>query len=216
MTVSTPDPNEFDRIVSGLNPHQAAPQYAEFYDPHPYGPPAPAAAPMYPQAKPGLTTRGKVGIGVVTAVLAGGALLGYQSHTASVAASQAQAKEMDLRAQLLRIEELKEMNRANETSRKSESAEEKTRQVSVDSCINKDKGMVGKGFGSPSYREVIDNCLTQYGTSKDTKFETAGSASQVTAQAGGGEINSGWLVAGGAFVLFVVWAAKRGTRPNNA
>ncbi|MFD7980209.1 hypothetical protein [Streptomyces sp. NPDC059071] len=211
--MNTPDDAEFARMMqhNGFGQEPAP----SFYDPHPYGPPQPAPA-AYPQVKPGLTPRGKVALSLGAAVLAGGALIGYQSHTASVAANEAKAKEMELQAQLLRIEELKELNRAQETARKSESAEEKTRQVAVDSCVNKDKGMVGKGFGSPSYREVIDNCLTQYAASKDTKFQTAAASSPTASQASGGEINGGFLLGGGVLVAFVVYAAKRGTRPNNA
>ncbi|MFB7867339.1 hypothetical protein [Streptomyces sp. NPDC056069] len=214
--MNTPDDAEFTRMMQrqGFGEEPAP----GFYDPHPYGPP-PAAAPAYPQAKPGLTTRGKVALGVGAAVIAGGALIGYQSHTESVAASEAKAKELDVQAQLLRIEELKEMNRANEAARKSQNADEKTRQVSVDSCINKDKQLVGKGFGSPSYRDVIDNCLTQYGT-KDTKFETAASASQLGPQAsasGGDNGINGFLVLGiGAVAIIAGGAARRATRPNNA
>ncbi|MFJ9810686.1 hypothetical protein ACIRTB_20905 [Streptomyces sp. NPDC101158] len=212
----TPEDAEFDRMMrhQGFGEEPAP----GFHDPHPYGPP-PAAAPAFPQAKPGLTARGKVALGVGAAVLAGGALIGYQSHTESVAAAEAKAKELDVQAQLLRIEELKEMNRANEAARKSQNADEKTRQVSVDSCINKDKQLVGKGFGSPSYRDVIDNCLTRYGTKGDTKFETAASASQVTPQASTSGANSGlngFLVLGiGALALLAGGAARR-TAKNNS
>uniref|UniRef100_UPI003F49627C hypothetical protein n=1 Tax=Streptomyces sp. CA-141956 TaxID=3240051 RepID=UPI003F49627C len=213
--MNTPDDAEFTRMMQrqGFGEEPAP----GFYDPHPYGPP-PTAAPAYPEAKPGLTARGKVALGVGAAVIAGGALIGYQSHTATVAANQAKAKELDVQAQLLRIEELKEMNRANEAARKSRNADEKTRQVSVDSCINKDKALIGKGFGSPSYRDVIDNCLTQYGTKGDTKFETAASASQLTPQASAngdeGGI-SGVLVLGiGALAVIAGGAARRSAKNN--
>ncbi|MFC7794614.1 hypothetical protein [Streptomyces cinereoruber] len=218
--MSTPDP-EFDRIVQhGYDPHAA-------YDPTPYGPPAPTPtthAGVNPQVKPGMTKRGKVALTVATGVLAGGAFLAYQSHTASVAADQAHAKELELQAQLLRIEELKEINRANETAKNSRKAEEKTRQVSVDSCIDQDKDLVGKGMGSPSYRDVIDNCLTRYGAPNTTtgtaRFDAAAASNPLTnttANGAGEDGLNGFVVLGfGALAALAVGAAKRGTRPTSA
>lgn len=224
------DNDEFDRITQDLqysgfgetpqpshwNGHHT-PTAPAGYDPNPYGPPNTA----FPQVKPGLTKRGKVVLGTVAAVLAGGAFISYQSHTATVAENQAHAKEMELQAQLLRIEELKELNRANEKKQNSLTTEEKTRQASVDSCVKTDKEMVGKGFGSPSYREVIDNCLTRYGEKNTTRFDTAASSTPLTTTsatgttAGAGEEGlNGFLVLGiGAFAVLAFGAAKRGTRP---
>ncbi|WP_143202960.1 hypothetical protein [Streptomyces sp. CB02261] len=227
--MSTPSPDEFERMMNDqfnapghhYGPGPAA-TTAGMYDPNPYGPPAPAMPPIaaYAQAKPGLTKRGKVALSVGATVLAGGALIGYQSHTATVAENQARAKEMEVQAQLLRIEELKEINRANEINRNSMKTEEKTRQVSVDSCIDQDKKLVGKGMGSPSYREVIDNCLTRYSAQKDTtRFDAAASTTPVTNTSGGtnGDGLNGFLVLGiGAVAVLAFGAAKRGTRPADA
>ncbi|MFI0929702.1 hypothetical protein ACH4TP_38125 [Streptomyces sp. NPDC021012] len=213
----TPEPSHWD----GYN----TPTTPAGYDPNPYGPPTNHPTGAFTQAKPGLTKRGKVGLTAVAVVLVGGAYIGYQSHTATVAENQAHAKEMEIQAQLLRIEELKELNRANETKRNSLSTEEKTRQASVDSCVKTDKEMVGKGFGSPSYREVIDNCLAQYGGEKNTtRFDTAAASTPITTTAtggtaaGGGEEGvSGFLVLGiGAFAVLAFGAAKRGTRSDTA
>lgn len=223
------DDAEFHRMMqeSGFG-QDPAPRYHDgygqtptsygFHDPHPYGPPAPTAPGTFQQAKPGLTKRGKVALSVGAVVLAGGAFMSYQSHTAEVAANEARAKEMDIQAQLLRIEEMKEINRANETKENSNKTLEKTRQASVDSCVKTDKEMVGKGMGSPSYREVIDNCLTRYSAQQNTtRFDTASASSTLTnapTDTGGGEGLNGFLVLGiGAAAVLAFGAAKRGTKP---
>ncbi|MFH8581583.1 hypothetical protein ACH4EF_37135, partial [Streptomyces zaomyceticus] len=124
--MNAPDDNaEFNRMMqnSGFG-QDPAPRYHDgygqaptsygFHDPHPYGPPAPIAPATFQQAKPGLTKRGKVALSVGAVALVGGALIGYQSHTATVAENENRAKEMEIQAQLLRIEELKELNRSSE------------------------------------------------------------------------------------------------------
>lgn len=202
------DDAEFQRIVqtSGFGQEPTP----GFYDPNPYGPPAVA-----PQAKPGLTNRGKVALSVGAVVLAGGALIGYQSHTETIAKNETRTKELEIQAQLLRIEELKVMSKANESTQTSKNAEEKTRQASVDSCIDTDKAMVGKGFGSPSYRDVIDNCLARYtSTASGLDMKPAGTAT-ATPPTGGG-VNNGFLIAGAALIGGVLWVAKRGSRPATA
>lgn len=229
--MNAPDNNaEFNRMMqeSGFG-QDPAPRYHNgygqdptsygFHDPHPYGPPAPIAPATFQQAKPGLTKRGKVALSVGAVVIAGGALIGYQSHTATVAENANRAKEMEIQAQLLRIEELKELNRSNETKEKSNTLQEKTRQASVDSCVETGKGLVGKGMGSPSYREVIDNCLTRYSAQSSTRFDTAAASSPLSSTATGNseEGLNGFLVLGiGAAAALAFGAAKRGTRPDNA
>ncbi|MFC9736083.1 hypothetical protein ACFWG5_34440 [Streptomyces hydrogenans] len=204
------DEAEFERMMqhNGFGEPPAPPHW----DPHPYGPPA-----VGPQAKPGLTGRGKVALSVGAVVLAGGALIGYQSHTETIAENEARTKELEIQAQLLRIEELKVMSKANESTQNSKKADEKTRQASVDSCIDTDKAMVGKGFGSPSYRDVIDNCLARYtSTASGLDMTPAGTATATAPDAGDGQVNSGFLIAGAALVGGVLWAAKRGSRPTTA
>ncbi|MFC8953713.1 hypothetical protein ACFT8P_13935 [Streptomyces sp. NPDC057101] len=214
--MSTPSPDEFDRITQGF--HAPAATTAGMYDPNPYGPPAPTMPPAtaYAQAKPGLTKRGKVALSVGAAVLAGGALMGYQSHTASVAENQALAKELELKAQLLRIEELKEINRASELTRNSRSTQEKIRQASIDSCVNTNRELIGKDFRSPSLGDIVENCQAQYTSpASGLDMQTASSATTAT-QPSGGEANTGLLLGGGALALVLVIAAKRGTRTTNA
>ncbi|MFD3337412.1 hypothetical protein ACFWV1_32995 [Streptomyces sp. NPDC058700] len=222
--MSTPSPDEFDRITQGFHiPAQGycqgpATRTAGMYDPNPYGPPTPPMTPAaaYGKAKPGLTKRGKAVLSVGATVLAGGALIGYQSHTETVAENQARAKEMEAQAQLLRIEELKEINRANEINRNSRSTQEKTRQASIDSCVNTNRELIGKDFRSPSLGDIVETCQTQYTSpASGLDMQTAGSATTGT-QASAGEVNTGLLLGGGALALILVIAAKRGTRPTTA
>ncbi|MFB7359592.1 hypothetical protein [Streptomyces gardneri] len=225
--MSTPSRDEFERMMQhqGFG-QEPAPSYhngyghpattAGMYDPHPYGPP-PATAPAgaFQQAKPGLTKRGKVALSVGAAVIAGGALIGYQSHTTTVAENANRAKEMEIQAQLLRIEELKEQNRANEITRNSRSTQEETRQASVDSCVNTNRSLIGKGLGAPSLGDIVENCQDQY-TSPASGLDMQAAGSVTAAPDSGGEINTGLLLGGAALVVVLLVAAKRGTRPNNA
>lgn len=226
--MNAPDDNaEFNRMMqnSGFG-QDPAPRYHDgygqaptsygFHDPHPYGPPAPTAPAAFQQAKPGLTKRGKVALSVGAVALAGGALIGYQSHTATVAENENRAKEMEIQAQLLRIEELKELNRSSEITRNSRNTEEKTRQASVDSCVNTNRGLIGKGLGAPSLGDIVENCQDQYTSpASGLDMQAAGSAT-ATPQASGEGINSGLLLGGGVLAVVLVIAAKRGTRTGNA
>ena len=228
--MSTPSHDEFERMMQrqGFG-EEPAPSYhngyghgpavnstAGYYDPNPYGPPAPTTPPAFQQAKPGLTKRGKVALSVSAAVLAGGALIGYQSHTTTVAENENRAKELDLRAQLLRIEEMKELNRVNESARSSRATSEETRQVSVDSCVDTNRNLIGKGLGAPSLGEIVADCQAQYTSpASGLDMKTVGSTT-ASPQASDGEINDGFLLAGGALVVFLLVAARRGTRPHHA
>ncbi|MFB7398270.1 hypothetical protein [Streptomyces sp. NPDC056191] len=216
--MNAPDDNaEFSRMMQesgfGQNP---APRYqdgcghpgttASMHDPHPNG--------TFQQVKPGLTTRGKVALCVGAVVLAGCALIGCQSHATTVAENANRAKEMELQAQLLRIEELKELNRSNEITRKSRSTEEKTRQASVDSCVNTNRSLIGKDYRSPSLSDIVEDCQAQY-TSPASGMDMQSAGSSTTgAQTAGGEVNSGLLLGGGVLAIVLVIAVKRGTRPS--
>lgn len=213
------DDDEFARMMqdSGFGqtpqpPHwdpPTAPQAVR--DPHPYGPPA-----AFPQAKPGLTKRGKVALSVGAAVLASGALIGYQSHTATVAENEARAKEMEIQAQLLRIQELKELNRANEVVRNSRTVEEKTRQVAVDSCVETNRKLIGQGMPAPTLGDIVADCQAQYTSPASGLDMQPASATQASAPASGGSVNNGLLLAGGALAVVLAVSARRGTRNNAA
>ncbi|QGZ53348.1 hypothetical protein GPZ77_34525 (plasmid) [Streptomyces sp. QHH-9511] len=210
--MSTPGPDEFDQIIKGFDtpPPSYAPTSAA-YDPNPYG------VPVQP-VKPGLTKRGKAALGIGVAVLAGGSLIGYQSYSAQAAEDAAIAKELELKTQALRLEELKEINRANEIGRKSQTSAETARQASIDSCVNSNKGLVGKGFGSPTYRQVIDDCQAQYGgaTNLATDLQTASSTTATNTGTDGGSANGGALLGVGALGLLLLWGARKGAKPSPA
>ncbi|MFE5482997.1 hypothetical protein [Streptomyces sp. NPDC056527] len=220
--MNTPSPEDFERMMQekgfGQEPAPShhngynTPTTAGMYDPNPYG--APTHAP-----KPGLTVRGKAALGIGVAVLAGTGLLGYLAYSADVAKKEAIAKELDLKAQALRIEEMKEFNRAQEVGRKSQNSADATRQASIDSCVNGNKGLVGKGYGSPTYRQVIDDCQAQYGgTNGSVNMQTAGSATTTTtaSDSGDGTIGGGAFLGLGALAVIALWGARKGTKPTPA
>ena len=180
----------------------------ENIDPTPYG------IPVHP-TKGGLTKRGKAALGIGAAVLAGGTLIGYQVHSGNVAEAEAKAQELKIQTQALELEKLREMNRASEADRKAQASEAKARQASVDTCVKSHASLVGKGFGSPSHRDIVDDCQAQYNavpTSDDMK--PAGSTDSADTSSGG--VNQAVLIGGGALVVFLVAAAKKGTRSNPA
>ncbi|MEU2873019.1 hypothetical protein ABZ769_28110 [Streptomyces olivoreticuli] len=196
------DENEFARIIKELTTDTPV----ESIDQNPYGAPAQLR-------KPGLTKRGKVALGIGVAVIAGGGLIGYQVHSANVAASEVKAQELSLKSQTLELEKIREMNRANEAGRQAAASEEKVRQASVDACVKNSADLVGKGFGSPSHRDIVSDCQSRYpGTSGGDGMQPAGSAK--AAGGSGGGVNQGLLIGGGVLVLFLVAAAKKGTRSN--
>lgn len=201
--MSAPTPDEFDRMMNEEFPVNHTPEYV---DPNPYG------IPSQP-VKTGLTTRGKAALGIGAAVIAGGSLIGYQAYSADAAAAQAKAQEIALQSQQLELEKLKELNRASESQQNTLNAQDKARQASVDSCVKDHSGQVGKGFGSPTYREVIDDCQTLYPATTSTDgMESTASTTAASDATNTGGVNEGVLIGGGALALFVLVAARRGTR----
>ncbi|WP_399559262.1 hypothetical protein OH809_44985 (plasmid) [Streptomyces sp. NBC_00873] len=196
--------DEFDRIIKEFHVNPS-----ENIDQNPYG------APAQP-SKAGLTKRGKAALGIGAAVIAGGGLIGYQVHSANVAESEAKAQEIALKSQALELEKLRETNRANEADRKARASQEKARQASVDTCVKDSAHLVGKGYGSPSHRDIVSDCQTQYtGPNGGDDMKAAASATD-TGNGSGGGVNQGLLVGGGVLVVFLVAAAKKGTRTNPA
>lgn len=199
MTVPAPNEDDFESIVRSLQ------QPTETIDPTPYG------APNAP-AKPGLTKRGKVALGIGAAVLAGGSLIGYQVHTANVAAAEAKAQELQLKVKALELAELKERNRAAETGRTVEADQAKVRQASVDTCVKSKSDQVGKGYGSSSYRDIVEDCQAQYpGSEKSGDMQAAASTKTASGSSSGG-INDGVLIGVLALGAVAVFGARKGTR----
>ncbi|MGY5127294.1 hypothetical protein [Streptomyces nigrescens] len=193
--------NEFDRI---MNQEFAVKTPAEYIDHTPYGGPAQAA-------KPGLTKRGKVALGIGATVIAGGGLIGYQVHSTN----QVKAQEIALKTQTLELQKMKWQSQVNKADNKAKQNQAETRQASIDTCVKSQADQVGKVLGT-TYRDVVEACQTQYpDTTTGSDMEAAG-ASQTASDSTGGGVNQGLLVGGGALVLCLVYAAKKGTRSNSA
>jgi hypothetical protein len=204
------EPNEFDRIVQGI---QSTPG-PEFTDPRPYGPPVHTA---YAQpVKSGLTSRGKAAIGVGTAVIACGTIFGWQHYAAQETAAQAKAQELALKQQELRIQEIREINKANAAEKKSEKAENSERKKLVEACVDSNKKMVGKLLGV-TYQSVRGDCEDQYPTvTNGTDMQAAATVTDTTTGSTGGGFNPFLLVGAGAFGLGVVAFARKSTKSNAA
>ncbi|MFJ5294568.1 hypothetical protein [Streptomyces sp. NPDC088348] len=201
------DNEEFDRIVEGFTMYNPS----ETIDQNPYG-----NGPAVYSQKPGLTKRGKAALGIGAAVLAGGGLIGYQVHSASVAASDAKAQEIALKSQTLELEKLREINRANDADRKAAASQEKTRQASIDSCVKTDTAAASKGLRLSSHQDVINDCQAQYPSEAGTGDMAAAASEKDAASSGGGGSNQGLLLGGAVLAVGLVVAAKKGTRHNAA
>jgi len=204
--MTAPDP-EFDRIMNQEFPVNNP---TEYIDNNPYGG---HAAPH----KPGLTKRGKAALGIGAAVIAGGSLIGYQSYAASAAENEAKAKELSIKTQQLELAKMRELNRANQADRKAQVSDTETRQASINKCVKDQSDQIGKEYGSPSYRDVVDACQAQYSgtTASGDDMQSAASSSQASSGDGGG-VNNFVLLGGGALAVLLVTAAKKGARSNPA
>lgn len=203
-------PDEFEQIVRRIDPNSRP----EFTDPAPYGPPAHTTY-MQP-VKTGLTTRGKAAIGVGTAVIACGSLLGWQHYAAQETAAQTKAQELALKQQELRIQELREINKANTAAKKTEKAENSERNKLVEACVDSNKKMVGKLLGV-TYQSVRGDCEDQYPTTtSSTGMQAAASATDTTTGSSGGGVNPGLLIAGGVLAAGLCVAFKKSTKSNPA
>ncbi|MFG2532727.1 hypothetical protein [Streptomyces sp. NPDC048516] len=195
-----PDP-EFDRIMNQEFPVNHP---AEYVDNTPYGGP-------HHTTKPGLTKRGKVALGIGAAVIASSGLVGYQIH----AANEVKAQEIALKTQELELQKMKWKDQVNEAGRKAQNSQAKNRQASIDSCVKSHDDQVGKVLGT-TYRDVVEACQTQYADTLNGSDMEAAASSQTAGDSSSGGVNQGLLIGGGALVLFLVYAAKKGTRSNPA
>lgn len=187
--------DEFQQIIHEefhVNPDQRI-------DQNPYGAPAQSH-------KAGLTTRGKAAIAVSAAVIAGGSLMGYQAYSANAAEAEQKASELALQSQALKIEELRELNRASET----QSSQDKARQASIDKCVKSNADLVDKGLGASAYRDVVDGCQAQYAGTTDSEDMQSAAASEDS----GSGVNQGMVVGVGVLGLIVLVVARSGRRSN--
>lgn len=210
MTVHAPDNDDFDRIIhGGMQPPTAPPTWV---DPTPYGTPTgPSSA-----TKAGLTTRGKAALGLGAAVLAGGTLLGYQSYSASTAQADLKAQELALKAEALEVEKLKVLNQTKQAAEGKATEQATARQTAVDTCVKGLKNQVGKGYGSPTYGQIVEDCQTQYPPAPETPDMQAASSSNTSSGSTGGGINDAAVIGVGALVLLAGFAVRKNTRPNPA
>lgn len=205
---NNPD-HAFDGIVHnsfGTNPQastQAAPSYT---DPHPYGPPAPGRP-----VKTGLTPRGKAGIAVVTAIVAGGGLLGYQHYAAAQAANQIKAQQLAIEQQKLDLEKQKALDKANKEAAQTASVQETARQKHIDACVKDNKGLVGKQLGQ-TLAGVIDDCQKQYPASALTSDMQEAANTSPTNSSGNAGVD-GLLIGGGALVVGAFLFVRKATKP---
>lgn len=192
--------DEFDQIINGFGGR----------DQPDYPPTSPYGAPAQPH-KPGLTRRGKVALGIGAVVLGGGSLIGYQVHASNAAQAEAKAQEIQLKADALELAKLREMNRATEINRKTQTTVEKARQDDIDACVKANASKIGKGLGSPSRRDVVDDCHAQYASTDNSSDMAAAGSATTTGQGGGIDVNSGMVIGVGVIAL-IVFAASKGRR----
>ncbi|MEU9578810.1 hypothetical protein [Streptomyces chilikensis] len=119
-------------------------------DPTPYAEPTPV--------KPGLTPRGKAALAIGGAVLAGGAIVGYQAHTSAQADRELAARELALEEKRLDLEQRRLETETAAQTTKAHTKAETARQTAVEDCIKDRENKVGQGLGAPTYRELTDVC----------------------------------------------------------
>ncbi|WP_228994400.1 hypothetical protein [Streptomyces sp. DH8] len=205
-----PHDDGFEQIVHhGMQPPTTHPTWA---DPAPYGTPTGPTG----STKTGLTTRGKAALGLGAAVLAGGTLIGYQSYSASTAQADLKAQELALKAEALEVEKLKALNQAKTVAEGKATEQATARQTAVDSCVKGLKDQVGKGYGAPTYGDIVEDCQAQYPAAPQTPDMQAAGASNTSSGSTGGGINDAAVLGIGALVLLGGFAVRRNTRPNPA
>lgn len=179
-------------------------------DPEPYGP---------RRARRPLTMRAKVAIGVASAVVAGGGLIGYQAYSASAAASNVKAQEIAYKQAQLELERLRELNKVNDKTKKSQVSAAQQRQADVNKCIKSKEYLIGRGYNSPSYRDLVDDCQAQYSaTTIGDDMQQAGASQDVATGDGGGSnpVSGGLFIGIAALGGVVLIGARRARRDPDA
>lgn len=199
------DPNAaFNGIVN--NSFQENPQVTPaqpYTDPHPYGPPA-------TPTKTGLTPRGKAALAIAATVVAGGALMGWQSYASTQAATELKAKELSIQEKQLELKKIQALKAANESQAKTQKAADQARQKMVDSCVEADKGLIGKQMGV-TYRSVLKDCQAEFPDASGTGDDMQEAAS-ARATDGDGSINTVVLVGGGTLAIGLIWGVSKFSR----
>lgn len=167
--------------------------------------------PVYP-VKPGLTRRGKIALTVGATVIASAGMLTWQNYTTQAQENSLKSQELALQQQALRIQELKEINKATAAQKKEQATEDAERKKFIDACVQADKGLIGKQMGV-KYSSVVADCTSQFQGAQagvDGSDMAAAGASSDTGGGSAGGINSTGLLAiaaGGGLLVLV--AARR-------
>lgn len=194
------DHNEFDSIIAGGYAANSQPEYPT---PGPYGAPV----------KTGLTPRGKAAIAVGGVIIASTALFSWQHYSAQQAAAEAKAAEIQLQRDRFELEKLKTMSQVNAANTKLQTSAETARQKRIDSCVNSNKGLVGKQLGA-TYRSVLEDCQAQYpASSNSSDMANAASATDATNPSGGG-VSPGLLLGGAVLAGGLTVAWRKSTKSN--
>lgn len=206
-------PDAFDGIVNHsftTNPQASAqvPTTQTYSDPHPYGPPHHQHG---NPVKTGLTPRGRAGIAVITVVLAGGGLLGYQHYATTQAANEVKAKELSIEEQRLALEQQKALDKANKDAARAQTVADQARQKQINSCVAENRELVGKQLGA-TLSSVIDDCNKQYPATATNTSDMQEAASS-SPSGGGSDATNGLLIGGGVLVLGAFWLVRKATRP---
>lgn len=202
------DADAFNGIINhGFDTNPQASPPTQYTDPTPYGPAPHHGAPV----KTGLTPRGKAVMVAFAAPLLLGGLLGWQHYASTQAANDLKAQELSLQQQQLEVEKLKALGEANQAQQKTQTAAYQARQKLIDSCVEDNKGLVGKQLGA-TYRSVLEDCQMQYPDTAATGADMQEAASASTSSSGGSGVNDFVLIGGGALALGVAFAVKRGAR----
>ncbi|WP_042174527.1 hypothetical protein [Streptomyces sp. NBRC 110035] len=185
---------EFNDVITG-----------GYADPHPYGIPA-------QPVKTGLTPRGKAALGIGGAFLACGSLFGWQHYAAQQAEAEQKAQEIALKQQELRLEEIRELNKATAAQMETQAAVDTARQKQIDACVNDNKGLIGKQLGA-SYRSVVEDCQTQYPATLGSDMQAAATT---TGTGDDGGVNPGALLGAGVLGLGLAVAVRKSTKSHPA
>lgn len=201
-----------------MSPEEFAKEFGpEFTPAQPEHIPAtgPYGHPVQP-VKPGLTKRGKTALVIGATVIAGGGLITWQNHSQQVAANEVRAQELAIQKQQIKLETIKELNKANAVQQKTQETLDAKRQKQVDACVKTDKDRVGKQLGV-TYSSVLNDCRAQFGSTADTTGTDMTEAASSSAAGDDSAISPAMLLAiavGGSLVIGV--AANRGRKANAA
>lgn len=141
----------------------------------------------------------------------------WQDYSADQRASDIQAQELQYKQDLLALEMQREINKANDASRKEQKADAQEQKKQVDACVAADKDLIGKQLGA-TYSSVLKDCQAQYGTTDNAgaDMQEAASATDTSSGGGGVALNEGVLVAVGALGIGAVVLVRKGARSNAA